>query len=85
MMMADTPNLSKDLTVKERCSGLPPVSPSKTIGFAGIYSPNGFQDNPQTYVQKKYDFNTKPSAKIVWLGVTPISENFTKSKNKALF
>jgi hypothetical protein len=31
-------------------------------------------------LEKKYDFNTKPSAKIVWLGVTPISENFTKSK-----
>ncbi len=29
---------------------------------------------------KEVSFNTKPSAKIVWLGGTPIAESFTKSK-----
>jgi hypothetical protein len=39
---------------------------------------------PSDYIvsclEKETDFNTKPSAKIVWIGGKPISETFTKSK-----
>ena len=39
---------------------------------------------PSDYIvsclEKEIDFNSKPSAKIVWIGGKPTSENFTKSK-----
>jgi hypothetical protein len=31
-------------------------------------------------LEKESDFNIKPSAKIIWMGGTPTTENFTKSK-----
>jgi uncharacterized protein (UPF0128 family) len=31
-------------------------------------------------LEKEKNFNTKPSAKIVWMGGKPLSETFTKSK-----
>jgi hypothetical protein len=31
-------------------------------------------------LEKEESFNTKPSAKIVWIGGKPLSESFTKSK-----
>ncbi len=33
-----------------------------------------------TCLEKEESFNTKPSAKIVWIGGKPLSESFTKSK-----